>query len=64
MIYTAQSKVDMAKVSNTLDSVDVQRSKWAQQLSNKASLHTLSTLSPYYPLHVEMLRFTWATHDF
>lgn len=37
MIYKAQSKEDMAKVSTTLDAVDIQRAKWAQQLTNKAS---------------------------
>ncbi|KAJ3592429.1 hypothetical protein NHX12_007556, partial [Muraenolepis orangiensis] len=35
MIYKAQNKEDMSKVSTTLDSVDIQRAKWAQQLSNK-----------------------------
>lgn len=37
MIYKAQSRVDMAKVTTTLDAVDIQRAKWAQQLTNKAS---------------------------
>lgn len=37
MIYKAQSKEEMAKVSTTLDAVDIQRSKWAQLLTNKAS---------------------------
>ncbi|XP_047193250.1 nebulin isoform X8 [Scophthalmus maximus] len=35
MIYKAQSRVDMAKVTTTLDAVDIQRAKWAQQLTNK-----------------------------
>ena len=37
MIYKAQSKEEMAKVTTTADAVDIQRAKWAQQLTNKAS---------------------------
>lgn len=37
MIYKAQSKQEMAKVSTTGDSVDILRAKWAQQLTNNAS---------------------------
>ncbi|CAN9498499.1 unnamed protein product [Ophioblennius macclurei] len=35
MVYKYQSKQDMAKVSLTAQAVDVQRAKWAQQLTNK-----------------------------
>ncbi|XP_074551161.1 nebulin [Halichoeres trimaculatus] len=34
MIYKAQSKEEMSKVSTTVDSVDIKRAKWAQQLTN------------------------------
>lgn len=37
LIYKAQSKQDMAKVTTTADSVDIRRVKWAQQLVNQAS---------------------------
>lgn len=37
LIYKAHSKEEMAKVTTTADSVDIQRAKWAQQLTNKAS---------------------------
>lgn len=37
MIYKAHSKEEMAKVTTTVDSVEIQRAKWAQQLTNKAS---------------------------
>ncbi|TKS67790.1 Nebulin [Collichthys lucidus] len=39
LIYKAQSKQEMSKVSTTVDAVDIQRAKWAQQLTNKASSH-------------------------
>ncbi|XP_056292497.1 nebulin [Pseudoliparis swirei] len=34
LIYKAESKEIMAKVSTTVDSVDIVRAKWAQQLTN------------------------------
>lgn len=39
MIYKAQSKEEMAKVTTTVDSVDIKRAKWAQQLTNKVQTH-------------------------
>lgn len=53
MIYKAQSKEEMAKVTTTLDSVDIQRAKWAQQLSNKASPPEM--LIPIFPTSVPYL---------
>ncbi|XP_070693824.1 nebulin isoform X2 [Pempheris klunzingeri] len=35
IIYKAHSKEEMAKVTSTADAVDIQRAKWAQQLTNK-----------------------------
>lgn len=40
MIYKAHSKQEMSKVTTTADCVDIQRAKWAQQLTNKVSLDT------------------------
>lgn len=37
LIYKAQSKGDMAKVTTTADAVEIKRAKWAQRLTNKAS---------------------------
>lgn len=37
LIYKAHSKAEMAKVTTPADAVDIQRAKWAQQLTNKAS---------------------------
>ncbi|XP_028991872.1 nebulin isoform X5 [Betta splendens] len=35
LIYKAHSKQEMSKVTTTADAVDIQRAKWAQQLTNK-----------------------------
>ncbi|KAM6934560.1 uncharacterized protein FYW49_000834 [Xenentodon cancila] len=35
LIYKAQNKEEMAKVSSTADSLDIKRVHWAQQLTNK-----------------------------
>lgn len=39
LIYKAQSKEEMAKVTTSADAIDLKRAKWAQQLTNKASSH-------------------------
>ncbi len=38
----------MAKVTTTVDSVDIQRAKWAQQLTNKASPESPSLIMCVY----------------
>lgn len=38
LIYKAHSKVEMSKATTPADTVDLKRAKWAQQLTNKASL--------------------------
>lgn len=50
MIYKAQSKQEMSKVTTTLDSVDIQRVKWAQQLTNKASSYSITNVLFYTDL--------------
>lgn len=46
IIYKAHSKVEMSKVTTPANAIDLQRAKWAQQLTNRASLHqsNLSTI--------------------
>lgn len=40
LIYKSQSKQEMAKVTTTADAVEITRAKWAQTLTNQASLDT------------------------
>lgn len=56
LIYKAHSKAEMSKVTTPADAVDIQRAKWAQQLTNKASLHrcNLST-SSFAPTDTDLL---------
>ncbi|KAM9710379.1 nebulin isoform 22-T23 [Menidia menidia] len=43
LIYKAESKEEMARVCSTADSLDIQRVKWAQQLTNKYLYTDLAT---------------------
>lgn len=45
MIYKAHSKAEMSKVTTPANALDLQRAKWAQQLTNKASLRRRSPLT-------------------
>lgn len=55
IIYKSHSKVEMSKVTTPANALDIQRAKWAQQLTNKASLRRRNPstvcLTPADPLH-------------